>query len=171
MAVDMLEFGGVALVGIGATVVMDIWAVISQRIWGSTPANYCFVGRWFCHMPAGQFIHPSIAKAQRKSGECLVGWAMHYLIGIAYAFALVTLTSGNWLHQPGLLLALAFGLATLVFPFLVMQPAFGLGFASARSPNPWQARLKSMLTHLAFGAGLYLSALVVRVFLDTSNWI
>ena len=45
-------------------------------------------------------------------------------------------------------------------PFLLMQPAFGLGVAAAKTPAPWQARLKSLSSHLVFGVGLYLSALV-----------
>ena len=57
--------------------------------------------------------------------------------------------------------ALLFGLITVVFPLFVLQPALGLGIASARTPKPAQARLKSVGTHLVFGAGLYGCALVV----------
>lgn len=40
----------------------------------------------------------------------------------------------------------------------VMQPAFGLGMAASGTPRPLQARIKSVVTHLVVGAGLYLSA-------------
>jgi hypothetical protein len=52
-------------------------------------------------------------------------------------------------------------LATVLFPFLIMQPSLGLGVAASRTPNPMQARLKSLVTHTVFGIGLYLSALGV----------
>lgn len=151
-------FGG-AIAGVGATLTMDIWAMFLRRAFNVPSANYCLVGRWFCHMPGGTFIHQSIARAEGKAGECTVGWAAHYLIGAVYGIALVMLVPGNWLNQPTLLPALALGLATLAFPFFVMQPSFGLGFASARAPNPVQARLKSLMAHAVFGMGLYLAAL------------
>jgi len=40
-----------------------------------------------------------------------------------------------------------------------------LGIASSRSPNPTQARLKSLVTHTVFGVGLYVCALVVSYLL------
>jgi hypothetical protein len=40
-----------------------------------------------------------------------------------------------------------------------MQPSFGLGIAASRTPNPTQARLKSLVTHTVFGIGLYVCAL------------
>jgi hypothetical protein len=60
-----------------------------------------------------------------------------------------------------LLLALLYGIGTVVFPFFILQPSLGLGIASSRTPKPMQARLKSLMTHTVFGVGLYLSALGV----------
>lgn len=161
MAVSIAGLGGAVVIGVGATMVMDLWALLLRRVFAVSQANYCLVGRWFCHMPTGEFIHRSIAQASQKPGECLVGWLVHYVIGMVYAVLLVALTSGSWLYAPTLWVAVAFGLATLVFPFFIMQPSFGLGFASSRSSNPTQARLKSLVAHAVFGIGLYLAALPV----------
>ncbi len=38
-----------------------------------------------------------------------------------------------------------------------------IGPAASRTPNPMQARVKSLATHTVFGAGLYLSALLRTV--------
>jgi hypothetical protein len=46
-----------------------------------------------------------------------------------------------------------------------MQPSFGLGVASSRAPRPAFARVKSLMTHTAFGIGLYLSGLAVSYLL------
>jgi hypothetical protein len=73
----------------------------------------------------------------------------------------VVFTSGNWLAQPTVLPALLYGIATVVFPFFIMQPSLGLGIAAAKTPNPMQARLKSLATHFVFGVGLYVCALGV----------
>jgi DUF2938 family protein len=63
--------------------------------------------------------------------------------------------------QPTVLPALIYGIGTVVFPFFVMQPSFGLGIAASRAPNPRHARLKSLATHMVFGLGLYVCALGV----------
>jgi hypothetical protein len=42
-------------------------------------------------------------------------------------------------------------------PLLLMQPAFGMGIAASRTANPWQVRMRALLTHLVFGLGLYLT--------------
>jgi len=96
----------------------------------------------------------------QKPFECLVGWIAHYTIGIVFALVFV-FASGDWLTRPTLLPALLYGIGTVVFPFFIMQPSFGLGFAASRTPKPAQARLKSLMTHAIFGVGLYACALVV----------
>jgi uncharacterized membrane protein YagU involved in acid resistance len=83
----------------------------------------------------------------------------HFTIGVVLALTFVVLTSGDWLARPTLLPALLYGIGTVVFPFFIMQPSFGLGIAASRTPNPTQARLKSLATHTVFGIGLYVCAL------------
>ena len=73
----------------------------------------------------------------------------------------IGITSGDWLAQPTVLPAVLYGLATVVFPFFIMQPSLGLGVAASRTPHPAQARLKSIATHTVFGFGLYVCALGV----------
>jgi hypothetical protein len=74
---------------------------------------------------------------------------------------LVVLVSGGWLAHPTLLPALFFGVGTVLVPFLLMQPSFGFGIAASRTPNPTQARLRSLMAHAAFGVGLYVCAVGV----------
>ena len=150
------------LVGLGATVIMDIWAVILLRTFKISSPNYCFVGRWLGHMPAGIFKHDNIAAAQHKTAECTIGWIAHYVVGVSYALILVVTTSGHWLARPSLLPALLVGMGTVVIPYFIMQPCFGLGMAAAKTPNPNQARLRSLMSHAVFGFGLYLSALLLN---------
>ena len=150
-------------VGLGATLVMDSWAIFLERAFNTPPPNYCLVGRWLCYMPEGIFRHRSIAATSQKPAECTVGWIAHYAIGVVYALSLVLLATTRWLQEPTLLPAMVLGLATVVIPFFVMQPSFGLGAASSKTPNPTQARLRSLLNHAVFGFGLYVSALAISV--------
>lgn len=94
----------------------------------------------------------------------MVGWIAHYLIGITFAITFVALVGNDWLQRPMLLSALAFGVGTVLMPFSIMQPAFGLGFAASKTPNPAQARFRSLMNHASFGVGLYLFGLLI-------NWL
>ena len=158
MILEARHIFGATLVGLGATLVLDLWALLLRRGFNIPSLNYCLLGRWLLHMPDGRIVHESIAAAQQKRHECPLGWIAHYLIGTGFALMFVLLTSGDWLERPTLLPAVGFGLATTLVPFLVMQPSFGLGIAASKTPNPAQARLKSLMTHTVFGVGLYIWA-------------
>jgi Protein of unknown function (DUF2938) len=161
MSIEPSDIVGAVAVGMGATLVMDLWNLFLKRAFSVPSLNYCLLGRWVSHMPGGTLRHASIAAAPAKAHECTVGWMAHYSIGVVFALVLVVATSGDWLARPTLLPALLYGIATVVFPFFLMQPSIGLGIAASRTPNPAQARLKSLATHTVFGCGLYLCALVV----------
>jgi hypothetical protein len=151
------------LIGIGATAATDLWAIVRQR-WLNVPApDFGLVGRWIAHMPRGRFRHVRIAAAAAVPGERAIGWTAHYLIGIAFAALLLAITGLDWMRHPTVLPALAFGLATVLAPFLLMQPGMGAGIAASRTPRPGSARLHSLITHAVFGLGLYASAVAVRL--------
>ena len=146
------------LVGLGATLLIDLWALLLRRAFSIPSLNYCLLGRWVLYIPGGKIVHESITATPQKPHECTVGWVTHYLIGTAFALLFVLLVSENWLARPTLLPALAFGIATTLVPFFTLQPSFGLGIAASRTHNPNKARLKSLTTHAVFGVGLYVWA-------------
>lgn len=148
-------------IGLGATLVMDLWLFFRKHFFNVSSLNYCFLGRWILHMPEGVFRHPDIALAGEKAWECAVGRVAHYAIGAMFGVLLVLFASPSWLQQPTLLPAVIWGLLTVSAPLFLMQPAFGLGIAASKLPNRTQVRLQSLLTHTIFGIGLYLSGWVV----------
>jgi hypothetical protein len=150
--------------GLGATLTFDLWALFLKHAFNITPSNVCLVGRWLRYMPEGIFKHSNIASTPQKSSECMVGWIAHYMIGTTFAIAFVALVGNNWLRHPTMIPAIVFGVVTVLAPFFIMQPSFGLGFAASKTSNPKQARLRSLMNHTAFGVGLYLFALSV-------NWL
>ena len=152
---------GAVVVGVGATLVMDLWNLFLRRAFGIPSLNYCMLGRWVAHIPGGTLRHASIAAAPAAPHECTIGWIAHYSIGMVLAIVFVLASPAGWLRHPTLLPALLYGLATVVFPFFVLQPSLGLGMASSKAPDPARARLKSLATHAVFGLGLYLWALGV----------
>lgn len=162
MAVEMIVQA--IVLGIGATLVMDLWALVRKHLFGVPALDYGLVGRWLGHMRQGRFRHAAIGKAPPVGGERPLGWAFHYLTGLAFAVAFLALMGEGWLQRPMLWPALAFGAATVVAPLLLMQPAFGMGIAASRTAKPWQVRSRALLTHLVFGLGLYLAGLLLVLF-------
>lgn len=162
MNISALSITSAILIGLGATLTFDLWALFLKRTFGIAPSNICLVGRWLRYMPQGTFTHSNIMSAPQKSAECAVGWLAHYMIGVAFAITFVVLAGSSWLQYPTLIPAVLFGVITVFAPFFIMQPSFGLGFAASKTANPMQARLRSIMNHTAFGVGLYLFALLVN---------
>jgi hypothetical protein len=146
------------LIGVGATMVMDLWALARKGLLGVPLPDYALVGRWLAYMPRGRFRHAAISRAEPVRGEHALGWVVHYATGIAFAALLPAIWGAQWLDAPNIGPALAVGIGTVVAPFLVMQPAMGAGIAASRTPRPSRARLQSLVTHTVFGLGLYVAA-------------
>jgi hypothetical protein len=147
----------VALVGIGATAVLDTWFLVLKRL-GVQTQPIAHIGRWVGHVFRGRPVHAAIAKAEPIPHEQVLGWLAHYAIGVAFAVLLVGLQGLEWLRRPSWAPAVAVGVCTVAAPLFVMQPAMGAGFAASKTPTPWRIRLRSLANHTVFGLGLYLSA-------------
>lgn len=153
----------VALIGIGATAVMDAWLLLLRRL-GVPSLSFALVGRWVGHLARGTLVHPAIAKAAPIPGELALGWLTHYGVGIVFACLLIATQGIAWLGQPTALPAIGVGVATVAAPWFVMQPAMGAGFAASRTPTPLKNCLRSLANHAVFGVGLYLCAgLIARL--------
>jgi hypothetical protein len=146
------------LIGVGATLAMDGWAFLLRRF-GIPSLNLALLGRFIGHLRQRQWRHASIAKATPVGGELLIGWCAHYSIGIAFAALLLSSFGLEWARSPSLPPALFVGIATVLAPWLILQPALGAGIASTKTATPVFNSMKSLVTHTVYGVGLYLSAL------------
>lgn len=146
-------------IGIVATLVMDVIGWTQKRVLGVPPLDYAFVGRWVMAMREGRFRHQMIMQSPRQQFERPVGWVLHYLIGIAFVALMLGVTGPGWAERPTIWAPMITGLLSVAAPFLIMQPAFGFGFAASRTPMPWTARRRSLVAHLSFGIGIYLAGL------------
>jgi hypothetical protein len=148
------------LIGAGATLILDGWALISTRAYGTPAPRWDLVGRWIAWIPRGRFVHERLGETPPAKGELALGWVVHYAIGIGYAALLLAIWGLDWARHPTPGPAILLSLLLLAAPFLVMQPGMGLGIAASKTPDPTAARLRSVINHTVFGLGLYVSALV-----------
>ncbi len=153
-----------ALVGIGGTVLLDLYALSMARLFGVSATNWAMVGRWLGNMPRGKFTHEAMVSAEPVKGELAIGWTAHYVIGAGYGLLLLALWGQGWLTSPTLLPPLVLSWALLVAPYFIMMPGMGLGIAGSRTPKPTITRLKSVMAHTAFGLGMYATAVLLAMY-------
>lgn len=159
----MLEVIGRSLaIGIGATALLDLWALFLNRAFGIPLANWAMVGRWFAYLPRGRFMHNTIADTPPVSNELAIGWIMHYLIGALFAALVILIWGLDWARYPTLLPALIVGVVTVGCGWFILQPGMGFGLAASKRPNASQVRLIGLINHVVFGLGLWLAALLMR---------
>jgi hypothetical protein len=149
------------LMGVTGAALMDVWALVLRRGFGVQTLDYALLGRWIAHMPRGRFLHERIAVVPTVPGERWIGWLAHFTIGVSFAVLLLIVAGADWAQHPTLLPALAIALATILAPWLVMQPAMGAGVAGSRTPNPRATRIRNLGSHAMYGLGLYVTAVVL----------
>lgn len=113
---------------------------------------------------AWKIQHQSISQSPEIRHEYLLGWNAHYSVGVIFSFSFILMVGQNWLAQPQFPSALSFGVITVLIPFLIMQPAMGLGIAASKTPQPFINRIKSLINHSIFGCGLFLTATLFNFF-------
>ena len=149
-------------IGIGATILMDLWAILYAKLSGGGLPNWAPVGRWFYHLRYGTVFHGDINASAPYAHELALGWISHYAVGILYGFLLVLFTGSGWLAAPTFLPAWIWGIVTVGAGWFLLQPGLGIGWAAAKTPNPNKVRFLNLVAHTVFAFGLYGTALLIR---------
>lgn len=150
-----------AMIGLGATILMDLWAWLLSRLPGQPPVNWAPVGRWFWHLREGRIFHDDIAASAPFAAERAFGWFCHYAVGILYGVIFVMLAGRGWLDHPRFIPAWIFGIVTVGAGWFLLQPGLGLGWAASRLPHPNRVRALNLAAHSVFAIGLYLTAWLI----------
>lgn len=149
-------------IGIGATALLDIWAIVLNKVFGQSRPNWGLVGRWVAHLPSGKVFHDNIGDAAPVAGERAIGWIFHYAIGALYGLILIVFTGAGWLANPTFLPAFILGMVTVLAAWLLLQPGLGAGWFASRTPNPMKVRALNIVGHTVFALGLYGTALLLK---------
>ena len=156
---------GAVLLGAFATAIFDLYlAFIQPRIFKTPFTGFSMFGRWVGHLAKGRFFHDSVAAAGPVPYEKPIGWIGHYAVGILFAAILIILWP-QFLAMPTLAPALVVGIGSVLAPFCVMQPAFGMGLFASKTPNPWAVRIRALASHFVFGLCLYAAPALIAFIL------
>jgi hypothetical protein len=152
--------------GLLATLTMDVGGGLCRKLGLTAGVPPPAFAKWFGHLFRGTFSHADVMQAPDVPGGLPLALGCHYLIGLtltgAFWFGLMKLTDST-LSVPVLAaVAIGYGLATNVFPWLLMFPSMGYGVFGKDAPAEWMVVRTSFINHLWFGIGLFWTALVLR---------
>ncbi len=161
MTGETITFGFCA--GVAATVTMDLLGSVFQKVGLAAGAKGQWFGRWYLGIARGHFVHSNIAVAPEQPGEKQAALVGHYVIGIALAVFYVA--GAGWLSvSPDVFfVALGYGFATSVFPWLLVFPSLGFGVFGLKGPPELRLFTSSLMNHLSFGFGLWWIAKVLSL--------
>jgi len=152
--------GRVLLLGVVATAVMDILGTLARKAHVVAPLPPTLLGQWVASMARGQVRRASIEQAVPVGHELVIALLAHYVVGVVFASLYLFATSRLDMSPRSAGAAITFGLATCLFPWLLMFPAMGFGLFGVRGPPGTQLFLSSLVNHAAYGVGIWLGARV-----------
>jgi Protein of unknown function (DUF2938) len=153
------------IVGILATVTMDVVAMITLRLGiagrGPRRTGPDLIGRWIGYLLRGKFRHTDILQTPPLRGELVLGLTAHYLIGIVLTLlylGLLIVAHGT----PTALSAILYGAATTVLPWFLMFPSQGFGWLGRDASGDAHLARVSLFNHIIFGLAIALWMAVLR---------
>ena len=156
---DMVIFS--LMVGIGSTMVLDLWAFLLFKLKGIAPTDWGQVGRWLLGLRNGEWVARQDNQAPISKIELCSGWMFHYLVGIAYAVIIALTWGQGFIRAPTLMPIISVGLILSTIAGLTLfMPAMGAGFCGRKLPHPGNTFGMMILAHGVFTLGQYLFALL-----------
>ena len=146
------------LVGMIATVTMDVLSGVAIKLRLISPLPPSLIGRWFASAARGRPFHHDIGKVTPVNSEIAIAVPVHYAIGVTLALAYLLSSTALGVNPRNPFVALGFGLTTNALPWLIMFPAMGDGWFGADGPPGSRLLLSSLVTHGFYGLGLCLGA-------------
>ena len=159
----MIFFIEAILMGIVATLVMDLGAILFARTGVIHPQiGPGDIGRWTLYMLRGKFVHEDIRKTAPLSNEKQAGFLAHYLIGVALAGVYLIIELLAPAVQDRVWVPLLFGISTSVLPWFWLFPSMGVGFLASKAPKKSHYLVTSLVNHTSFGLGFVLWIVLFR---------
>ncbi|MCJ2181306.1 DUF2938 domain-containing protein [Novosphingobium sp. 1949] len=144
------------VVGIGATVVLDLWALALRHALGVAGANWGIVGRWLMGLGSGNVIYRGTDLSAPTRAEKALGWAFHYLVGLGYAALYPLVWGAGFLNAPRVLpvVLVGFVFSTLA-GLVVLTPCLGGGVFARKAPDQPRRIALSLVNHTVFAVAQF----------------
>lgn len=154
----------ILIVGIGSSVILDIWVFTIAKCTGSDVPNWGLPGRWVVGMTRREW-RLNDATTPPSLGEKMIGWAFHYAVSIVYAVLLIALWGTAYIQQPTFAPAyLIGGVLTTLAGTMIFMPALGNGVMCRKLPGREAVLNRIVVNHTLYAIALYVLALVAASF-------
>ena len=84
----------------------------------------------------------------------VVGWAMHFMIGVALAAGYILVLKDRMPGRAAVVKGIEFSLIPFLMAQLIVMPMMGAGLFSTNTPAPMMMVMGSLLGHVVYGAVL-----------------
>lgn len=153
MEIKILLFG--LIMGVAATLTMDYMGKAARKLGMPAGMDPSWIGRWFRGLARGRLVYADIRSAPEQPREKRTALVGHYAIGITLAVCYLAATRAFAVAADNMIVALAYGFATNIFPWFLMFPAMGFGICGRKSPPDRNLFIASLVNHLFYGFGLW----------------
>lgn len=144
------------VVGIGSTIILDLWVTLVEKMLGIPQTNWGIVGRWIFGIPKGNWVLDASIDKAPNAQEKTLGWLFHYVVGIGYAVLIILLFGASFIDEPSIMPIIVVGLVLSTLAGLaILMPALGAGFMGRLVPNWFAMFIYLVVTHAVFAEGQY----------------
>ena len=147
------------VLGLSATLIMDLLGWLRSSVFKIPSFNYAYLGRFFLILKDNEKGYRNITQAPEQKFERLIGWGFHYMTGIIFALIYTYIDHSNNTLET-FISSILFGISTVLFPLLLIQPILGFGFFASKTPDQWISIKNSFVAHLNFGVGLFITQII-----------
>lgn len=150
----------ILITGIIATFIFDIFHISLSYAYSINKSRWNLIGRYFVGLFYGKYIQEDLENENEINYELFIGYIIHYIIGIIFAFFYITLNLLLF-EQPSIILALIVGLLTVLGGWCILMPfAFNIGYFAMKQDNQKKLLVQNLIAHFIFGIGLYFGYLI-----------
>jgi len=143
-------------VGVGSTILLDLWVTLVEKATSIPPTNWGIVGRWIIGIPNGHWTLDTSVNHEPTVTEKVLGWLFHYIVGIAYAVLIILLFGAGFIDSPSIMPVIIVGLILSTLAGLaILMPALGGGFMGRLIPNWFATFIYLVIAHAIFAIGQY----------------
>ena len=150
----------ILITGIIATFIFDIFQISLSYAYSINKSRWNLIGRYFVGLFYGKYIQEDLENENEINYELFIGYVIHYIIGIVFAFFYITLNLLLF-EQPSIILALIVGFLTVLGGWCILMPfAFNIGYFAMKQDNQKKLLVQNLIAHFIFGIGLYFGYLI-----------
>lgn len=143
-------------IGFLTTMTFDALMLMASFVTGQVP-DWRMIGRIAAYaLTEGRLIIWDWRHFAPMPYENLIGWCVHYAVGIAYALIYGCLLLRVLHFQHSLLACLILLWLFTIMPFCVLDPIAGLGMFASHTQHPWRVIALTFFNHSLFAIALWL---------------